>query len=166
MKDKSAHLNEDHILLSLVDESDLSEEKRSHLLACLACQEKKMALLFELEHLGEMAKGFTPLPQKRPALPFRESRRFIFHRPVFAVGFGVVLVIAGLWSLILFTDSSKQMTPRLSADMEVDLYLTDDILGESALPEYYRDIAVPTSSYFDEEFLDFVAPLGEEFSSV
>ncbi len=166
MKDKSNHLNEDEILFSLVEEPDLPEEIKSHLLACLVCQEKKKALMTELERLGKMARDFTPLPQQKPALPFRESRHFIFNRSVLAAGFSVVVIIACLWSLRSFTGSSKHITPGLSPEMEVDLYLMDDILGESALPEYYLDIAAPTYSYFDEEFLDFVVPLGEESNSV
>ena len=166
MKDKNIHLNEDQILLSLVEEHDLSEETRSHLLACLLCQEERTALMSELEHLGEMAKDFSPMPQNKPVLPFRESGHFIFNRPVLSAGFAVVLIIACLWSLTLFIDSSKQMTPGLSTDMKVDLYLMDDILEESALPEYYLDIGVASYTYFDEEFMDFVVPQGEGFNSV
>lgn len=165
MKDKSIHLNEDQILLSLVDVNDLSGDRKSHLLACSVCQERKAALMSELEHLGEMARAFVPLPQQKPALVIRESRHPGFRLPVFAAGFAVVLVIACLLSLVLFTDSSKQMTARLSTEMEADLYLVDDILEESALPEYYLDMAVASYSYFDDEFLEFVVPLEEEFNS-
>jgi len=166
MKDKSMHLNEDQILLSLADVNDLSEDIKSHLLACPVCQEKKTALMSELEHLGEMAKDFTPLPQQKPVVLFRESRHFSFRLPVFAAGIAVVLVIACLLSLVLFTDSSKQMTARLSTEIEADLYLLDEILEESSLPEYYLDIAVASYSYFDDEFLEFVTPLEEQFNSV
>jgi len=166
MKDKSMHLNEDQILLSLVDENDLSGDIKGHLLECPVCQEKKTALMSELEHLGEMAKDFTPLPQQKPVLVFREHLHFSFRLRVIGAGFAVALIIACLLSLVLFTDSSKQMTARLSTEMEADLYLMDDILEESALPEYYLDIDVASHSYFDDEFLEFVAPLEEEFNSV
>lgn len=166
MEDKRMHLNEDQILLSVVDETDLSEHKKSHLQACPICQEKRTALMSELERMGEMAKHFTPLPQQKPMLPFRESWHFGFRLPIFAAGLAVILLIAFLGSMSLFTDSSKQMTVRLSTEREADLPLMDDILEESAMPEYYLDIAVDSSSYFDDEFLKFVAPLEEQSDSV
>ena len=166
MKDKSMHLNEDQILLSLVDENDLSEDMKSHLLACIVCQEKKTALMSELQHLGEMAKDFAPLPQQKPVLLFREPRHLSLHLRILVAGFAVVLIIACLWSLVLFTDSSKPMTARLSTELEAHLYLMDDILKESALPEYYLDIAVASYNYFDDEFLEFVVPLEEQFDPV
>lgn len=166
MIDKGMHLSEDQILLSLVDENDLSQEVRSHLLACTACQEKKTALISELEHLGQMAKDLAPLPRQKPLPLVRESRHFSFRLRVLAAGFAVVLIIACLLSLVFFTDSSKQMTARLSTEMETDLYLVDEILEESTLPEYYLDIAVTSYSYFDDEFLEFVVPLEEQLDSV
>ncbi len=160
------HLSEDQILLSLVDETDLSEQKQSHLLACPVCQEKKTALMSELERMGEMAKHFAPLPQQKPMLPLRESWHLRFRLPIFAAGLAVILLIAFLGSMSLFTDSSKQMTARVSTEREADLPLMDDLLEESAMPEYYLDIAVDSSSYFDDEFLNFVVPLEEQFDSV
>ena len=166
MEDKRMHLNEDQILLSLVDEMDLSEHTKSHLQVCPVCQEKKTALMSELERMGEMAKHFTPLPQQKPMLPLRESWHFRFRLPIFAAGLAVILLIAFLGSMSLFTDSSKQMTSRLSTEREADLPLMDDLLEEFAMPEYYLDIAVDSSGYFDDEFLKFVVPLEEQLDSV
>jgi hypothetical protein len=166
MKDKSTHLNEDQILFSLVDENDLSDDTKNHLLACPVCQDKKMGLAAELERLGEMVKDFTPASQKRPLPPSQESRHFSFRLPAFAAGFALVLLIACIWGLALFTDSSKQMTAQLSTEMKEGLDLMEDIMEEAVLPEYYLDIAVASYSYFDDEFLEFVVPLEARDNSV
>ena len=166
MKDNSMHLNENQLLVSMIDESDLSEDVKGHLDACQICQEKKTAFMSELENLGKTAKDFTPMPRLKPVLPLRESRHSSFHLPVFASGIAVFLIIACLLSFALFTDSSKQITVQLATETEVDVYFLEDILEESALPEYYLDIAVTFNGYFDDEFLEFITPMEEQSNSV
>ncbi len=166
MKDKTPHLSEDQILLSIVDENDLSDHMKSHLLSCSVCQDRKAVFISDLECLGRMAKDFTPLPRKTPVPSLRKSPRFGFRLPVFAAGLAVVMIIAFLWSRAYFTDPSKQMSAQLWTEAKVDLYLIDDILEESALPEYYLDIAVASYSYLDDEFLEFIVPVEEPDDSV
>jgi len=166
MKDENMHLNEEQILISLVDEKDLAKDNQSHLQSCLACREKKTALMSELDRLGKMTKEFTPLPRQKARVYLPESRRRRFLRPVFAAGFAVAFIIVCLLSLKMFIDSPKEMTARLSPESGADLYLIDDLLEESILPEYFLDIAVASYSYFDDEFIKFVVPLEESFNSV
>jgi hypothetical protein len=166
MKDRDTHLNEDQIIVSLMDENDLTEDMKGHLLACPACQEKRTALISELENLGKMAKDLTPLPKRKPVLPVRESRRFGVGLPIFAAGSIAAVVIAFLGSIVFFNEPSKQMGAQLSTETGADFYLMDDIFGESALPEYYLDIAGASYSYFDDEFLEFIVPLEEDSNSV
>jgi len=169
MKDKDIHLNEDQILVSLVGEEDLSVEKRRHLLDCDVCQAKRMTLMSELERLGEMARDFAPLPEKKVVIPLREPRHFSFRLPAFAAGLALIVLIASVWSLMFFADSSKQMsqmTAQLSRGTEISLDLVDDILGESILPQYYLDIFAASYSYFDDEFLEFLVPVEVPSNSV
>lgn len=166
MKDKDIHLNEDQILLSIVDGGEPREEVKNHLAACPLCREERAVLIGDLERLGQMAEELTPLPQKRSVLPLRKPQRFRLRLPVFAAGFAVVLLIACLWSLSFFTDPSKQTRPPFSTEVKADLSLIDDILEDSALPEYYLDIADAPYGYFDDRFLEFLVPLGEQGNSV
>lgn len=166
MKDNSMHLNEDQILVSMIDESDLSEDGKGHLDTCQICQEKKTALISELENLGKTVKDFAPMPHHKPVLLLPESQYFNLRLPVFASGIAVFLIIACLVGFTLFTDSSKQITGQFTTEAEVELYLLDDILEESVLPEYYLDIAVTSNSYFDDEFLEFITPMEEQSNSV
>jgi hypothetical protein len=166
MKDKTPHLSEDQILLSLVDENDLSDHMKNHLLSCSVCQDKKGVLASDLERLGRMAKDFTPLPRKKPVLSSPKSHLFGFRLPVYAAGLAMVLIIAFLWGQAYFTAPSKEMRAQSSSEMKAGLYLIDDILEESALPEYYLDIAVASYSYLDDEFLEFIAPVEVPDNSV
>lgn len=166
MKDKGIHLSEDQILLSLVDGNDLSEDIKTHLLACPACRRKKTAFVLELDRLGEKAKYFTPDLKQKPVLLFRKPRDSFPRLPIFAAGVALVLIIALALSLVLFTDSSKQMTAQLSTEKEEYLYLLDEILEEAYLPDHYLDITAASNSYFDDEFVEFVVPLGDRFNSV
>jgi hypothetical protein len=164
MKDRGMHVDEDQILLSIVDGDDLSEDMKDHLTACPLCREKRTVLRCDLERLGEMAKEFTPLPRKGPVRPLSKPHRFPLRLPVFAAGFAVVLLIACLWGLSLFTDPSKQRMPPFSTEVKADLGLIDDIVEESAVPEYYLAIA-DADGYFDDRFLEFLVPLGEQGDS-
>ena len=164
MKDKGMHVNEDQVLLSIVDGDDLSEDMKDHLTACPLCREKRTVLMRDLERLGQMANEFTPLPRKRPVCPLWKPHRFPLRLPAFAAGFAVVLLIACLWSLSVFTDPSRQGTPPLSTEVKADLGLIDDMVEESGLPEYYLDIA-DAYGYFDDGFLEFLVPLGEQGNS-
>ncbi len=166
MKENRTHLNEDQILLSLVDENDLSDDAKGHITACQVCREKKTALMSELENLGEIAKDFAPLTRKKPVLVSRKSWHSVLRRPMFASGFAVIFIAVCLLGLTLFIDSSKQITARLSTEAEEDMYLLEDILEKSALPEYYLDITVTSNNYFDDEFLEFITPMEEESNSV
>jgi hypothetical protein len=166
MKDKSIHLSEDQILLSLVDENDLSEDTKSHFLACPACRRKKATFVLELDRLGEKAKDFTPDLKQKPVLFPRKPRYFFPRIPIFAAGFALVLIIVLALSLVLFTDSSKQMTAQLSTEKEEYLYLLDEILEEPYLSDHYLDITAASNSYFDDEFVEFVVPLEDPLNSV
>ena len=166
MKGSEIHLNEDKILLSLVDKNDLSEEMRNHLEDCKACRDKRASLLSELECLGKMAGEFTPEPRKRPILQVQETRRKRFHFPVFATGLASAVLVVFLCSVTLLSDSPEQMKTGLSVNSGVRLHMMEDILEEPVLSGHYLDITQTSSNYFDDEFLEFVIPVGEEFDSV
>ena len=65
-------------------------------------------------------------------------------------------------SVVLFSDSPEQMKASLSVNSEVRLYLMEEILEEPALSGHYLDITQTSYGYFDDEFLEFVVPVGEE----
>jgi hypothetical protein len=166
MKNKSIHLSQDQILLSLVDDNDLSEDIKIHLLGCPACRRKKMAFVLELDRLGEKAKYFAPDVKQNPAFLFQKAQYSFIRRPIYAVGLALVLITVLSLSILLFTDSSKQMTTQLSTEKENYLYLLDEILEEPYLPDPYLDITVASNSYFDDEFVEFIVPMEDPVNSI
>lgn len=167
MKETRAHLNEEQIVLSLVDENDLPEAMRRHLKECLTCRNRRKSLAAELDHLGKMASELAPVPQRKPVVSSRKSRRFSFRFPVFASAVAVLVLAVFLFRVVLFTDSSRQhIDANLATQADVRLYLVGELLAESPLPECYRDITLGSYSYFDDDFLEFVAPLEEHIDSV
>ena len=166
MKDNSVHLNEDQLLLSLVDENDLSEDIKNHLLGCPACRRKKTTFVLELDRLGEKAKDFAPDLKQNPAFLFQKAQNSFPRRPIFAVGLALVLITVLSLSILLFTDSSKQMTAQLSTEKENYLYLLDEILEEPYLPDPYLDITAASNSDFDDEFVEFIFPMEDPVNSI
>jgi len=166
MKDRIGHLNEGQIIDAVIDERGLKERQRRHLEMCPLCREEKAALTAELERLGQMAANFTPAPQKRPFIPARESRPFTFRRMALATGFAAALLVALIWGPAFLSDPRIQEVAEFSGEEEMDLFLVEDILAESALPENYLDMAASSQSYFDEEFMELLIPSGEYNDSV
>lgn len=164
MKGRNGHLDEDQIIAVVVDEEGLKEEQRRHLETCPLCREEKAALASGLDRLGRMAVKFTPALQRRPSIPARESRLLSFRRMVFATGFAAALLVALIWGPAFLSDPTRQRVVEFSDDEEMDLFLVEDILAESALPDYYLDMAASSPDFFDEEFMELLIP-SEEYES-
>lgn len=167
MKDTDTHLDEEQLVLSLVDEDDLPETRRKHLRDCPACLKKKKSLTAELDHLGKMADEFAPVPNRRPNVEFPEPRRLSSRIPIFAGGLAVSVLIVFLFGLVLFTDTSRRhIDAGQATQKDAGLHLVGELWDNSTLSVYYRDMAPGSYSYFDNDFLEFVAPLEEHSDSV
>jgi len=166
MKDKNIHLKEDQILLSLLEENDLTEEKRAHFEECPVCQEKRTSFLAELQHLGEMAHEFTPVPREKPAFPVKQPGAQRFRRlPMLGTGFATALLVAVLVGVHLFSESPKHMRVEMTSESDVQMGLFEEILAESALSEQYLDMTPSSYSFLDDEFMEFVVPAEEQSGS-
>jgi hypothetical protein len=159
MKTEIGHLNEKQLIAAVVAEEGLKEKPRRHLETCSLCRGERDALTSKLDLLGRMAKEFTPRPRKRPAIPLRESHPISFRRMALAAGLGAALLVAFIWGPALIPDPATQMVVELAGDEEMEVFLVDDILDESALPDYYLDMAASSDSYFDDEFMEILVPL-------
>ena len=166
MRQRGDHLTEEQICVCVVDETDLAEDARGHLLRCPACREAKAALESDLERFGQKARGFVPAPRKKIEIPLKKSRGFGFRLPAFAAVAAAVLFVIMLWGPGFFRDGSKEERAESLSELDTDLYLVEDILDESPLPTYYLDIAGASYSYMDDEFLELIAPIDESGDSV
>ncbi len=162
---KNIHLKEDQIFHCVVDEDSLSKEIRQHIEKCPVCQKKKASFASELENLGKMAGGFVPAPIKKPVLSPKEPGGQWFRLPVFATGLATGLLVAFLVGVPLYLTMQKQAKTDLTFSKEVHLNIVEDVLVEPALSEHYLDMTSPSYSFFDDEFLDFVAPVEEQIDS-
>ncbi|MDM8525596.1 hypothetical protein QUF80_19675 [Desulfococcaceae bacterium HSG8] len=169
MKTESVHLNEDQLICAVVDESDLTVAVRNHLFACPACQNEKQQFEQELKILGHMAEKFVPLHRKAvSSLPERQGFwKNVFLSPVkwprFAAGLTVILLMVGIWGSPQFETGYEEEIVQTAWESDEDQQMTTDIrvLEGYTLPEFYLDVSGETYGYFDEEFLEFVAPLEE-----
>ncbi len=162
---KNIHLKEDQIFHCVVDEESSPREIRRHIEKCPVCQKKKASLASELEHLGKMAGDFVPTPIKKPVLSLKEPGVKRFRLPVFATGLATGLLVAFLVGAPLYLTMQKQAKSDLTFINEVHTNIVEDMLVEPALYEHYLDITSPSYSFFDDEFLDFMAPVEEQIDS-
>ncbi len=61
---KDLHLEEDQLLKAVVDETDLSQSQRDHLLICRQCREGREKIEEDLTRLGQMTERFSPSPKR------------------------------------------------------------------------------------------------------
>ena len=162
---KNIHLKEEQIFHCVVDEDSLSKEIRQHIEKCPVCQKKQASFASELENLGKMAGGFIPAPIKKPVLSPKEPGGQWFSPPVFATGLAMGLLVAFLVVVPLYLTMQKQAKSDLMFSNEVHTTIVEDMLVEPVLSEHYLDITSPSYSFFDDEFLDFVAPVEEQIDS-
>lgn len=165
MKSKHIHLSEDQLIRFLTDE----KESGDHLSACPECQGKKQQFEKELDKLGQMAKAFAPSPQYDTVFLKKTgfSEKTVYHpfrRSVFAAGFVIVLLVTGIWWSVQNDISSEPQLAGIISEMEKDQKLMSEIyeMGEYAPPDLYLEISGESYGYFNDEFLEFVAPLGED----
>ena len=156
---KDQHLDEDRIIVSIVDENDLPKQLKGHLEACPVCQERRGALMAQLEGMGHMAKELAPRPQSISLPEPKVSWGLSFRWPVVASGLASLVIIAAVWGLMFSGGHQMGIAPGPAGQQVVGLSFIDDILAEPVLPAYYQDIAVASFEYFDDAFMDFVVPL-------
>ena len=153
------HLNEDQFIRTVADEKDLSGTERSHLSECPLCRAKKQEFEELLNNFTAMAKAFAPLPRKK--IEINEPAGFIESAAsaLFAVGLLLMLLI-GFWQIRIHQEENL----AIIREMEKDEALMSEVieLEESPVPEnLYPEIFAEPCGYFNDEFLEFVAPSEE-----
>ncbi len=154
------HLNEDQFIRAVADEKDLSETERSHLSECPLCRAKILEFEELLNNFTAMAKAFAPLPRKK--IEINEPAGFLRYlrlQPLFAAGLLLMLLI-GFWQIGIHQEENL----AIIREMEKDEALMSEVieLEESPVPEnLYPEIFAEPCGYFNDEFLEFVAPSEE-----
>ncbi len=175
MKEKSKnHLSEDQTIWSVIDESVLSSELKTHMASCGLCVDSKRKLEMDLKQLGNNARNFAPTMERKTALPLERSGEksgfFSFWHfntnPVLSLAAtAVILIVIALWSPVFKSGPVFKLDNGLrtvEADRQIweaDELLTEiSRLSENSLPVVYMDISGESYLGLEEEFIEFVSP--------
>jgi predicted anti-sigma-YlaC factor YlaD len=160
------HLDEKQINRAVVDETDLPEQYRSHLVECQVCRKQVEQVGTDLFLFGEHARLSVPPMTKTVSLPTDESVSAVHSHgwfPSFAVA-----VMTGIILFVYFLGVENN-APQI-ADIEsleeqpVELTIEDESLMDEVfeiveypLPDVMYEIIGEDGEDFDE-FLQFVVP--------
>jgi hypothetical protein len=145
-ENESSHLTDDHLLQSVVAETELSVEMRAHLTECSHCQRAKRQIEQDLELMGQFAGRFAPRPRRRPVIDFvpeNPSRLFPWRwtfSPFIAAAAAVVIITG---SIVVDQVRDQRLQASLYEEMLEDEAFMAEIssLEENALPLFYVDIS-------------------------
>ena len=154
------HLTENDILQALIDDTDLSDQQKVHLAQCAHCRSLKEQLEHELTRLGQLAKRYSPAPQRRITIVERKDRSSFFNWRFALSAAAIVAVILVVFGTFLIHSQRQRSIGNLAQNMvEAERLMTEvNVLVESALPPVYLDIIGQTDSSTDEDFIDFLIP--------
>jgi hypothetical protein len=175
MKEKSKnHLNEDQTICSVLDESVLSPELKTHMASCGLCADSKRKLEKDLKQLGDNARSFAPSMEQKTALPLEKSGEksefFSFGHfnksPALSLAATAVILITIVWwsPVFKFDPVSKSDNGLKTGEADQEIWEADELLteisrlSENSLPVVYMDISGESYLGLEEEFIDFVAP--------
>lgn len=157
---KDLHLEEDQLLIAVVDETDLPQSQRNHLLICRQCREGKEKIEEDLARLGHMAERFSPSPKRKVSLPAEKPQRSFWWswQTRTALGAAVVAIFIAIVGIPTLFENTQEM-------LEDEEFMTEiSMLAENALPQEYLDITGETGEEMYEEFMEFMTPMIEDES--
>ena len=161
MKDSEIHLSEEQLICAVVQEDDLGQAVKNHLLACSKCKTEKKRFEHDLNSLGRLAKDFTPKPVKRPAPALKDKKVHRPFRPIMAAGFALMLLLVALWWTGTQEPVENMMYSQILQEMEEDIDLMEKIerLESLALSGMVMETNGESYEQLNEEFLNFVVPV-------
>jgi len=154
------HLTENELLRAVIDDRDLSDLQRVHLAQCEHCRSSKAQLEQQLARLGQLARRYSPAPQRHIAVIERKDRSPFFSRG-FAFGAAAVAVaILVIMGTFLIRGQQQANVGNSAQNMvEAEKLMTEvNVLVENALPPGYLAIVGETDTSADEDFFDFLIP--------
>lgn len=163
------HLEEDQLFKALVDEHDLSQSQRDHLLNCPKCRKNMEIIERELSRLGQMAERFSPSPKTKISLPLEKPQRSFWWswqtKTAMAAAVAVLFVgivgIPALFKLMQGTGENIYTKEMLEAE---EFMAEVSMLSENALPPEYLDMTGETDEEPGDGFMEFISPMVEDES--
>jgi len=162
------HLNDEQLIQSVVDSSDLPGSVQAHLAECGHCLAGKNSFELEMTTLSQKAEQFAPKPQRRIILPAQKSknpfRNLLDWHNLTAAAATVAAVFILVWGTNLVRNLSEPGTENLTADMvESERLMTEvNTLVDNALPPFYLVLSGENNAGYDDDFYQFLIPTIEE----
>ncbi|MEA3435578.1 MAG: hypothetical protein U9R43_03875 [Thermodesulfobacteriota bacterium] len=161
---KNGHIDEDHLLQAIVDETDLPPSVREHLSSCPLCRKSMEQIEQDLNNLGKTARQLAPVTYRKISLPVERPLKIYRWLHDWRISFGAIATAAVvafvIWlsipGTILYEDTLDIMA---QVTWEDDAFMTEiGILTENAMPQVYLDIIGECYVGIDDEFIQFVIP--------
>ena len=162
------HLDDEQLIQSIVDASDLPDSAQAHLSECAQCLAGKSSFERELTTLGQKAEQFAPQPQRRIMLPAPKSknpwRNLLDWHNLVAAAATVAAVFIMVWGTNLVRNLPEPGAENLTADMIESQRLMTEVntLVDNALPPFYLVLSGENNAGYDDEFYQFLIPTIEE----
>jgi len=163
-KKNGSHLNEEQIYKAIIDESQLLPSENEHLSDCSECRTALESFQKDLKLLGQTAERFVPLPKRRKILYEKTGKNFLFG---WGASFAAAITI--LFFVITMHSDSMKLVFDNKTDITNSALYSEDILMtqvnnliENPLPAKYLFISDEDNTDYDEDFIDFVVPSGDD----
>jgi hypothetical protein len=162
------HLDDEQLIQSVVDASDLPGSVQAHLAECGQCLAGKNSFELEMTTLSQKAEQFAPQPQRRIMLPAQKSknpfRNLLDWHNLVAAAATVAAVFILVWGTNLVRNLSEPGTENLKADMVESERLMTEVktLVDNALPPFYLVLSGENNAGYDDDFYQFLIPTIEE----
>jgi len=163
MSDKQDHLNENQLMQTIVDKTDLPDEWLAHLEVCADCRREKASVEKKLYQLHFLADQHLPVQKRNIRLPVRESAQSHSWFVGWQAAAGVAAVAVVFMFFISFwqgyTTQQHSAHHLVLETQDTDIIMAEvDLMVESALPEIYLDICGESVPGYDDQFMQFVVP--------
>jgi len=125
------HLVEDDILRAVIDDTALSELQQVHLAQCSRCRSLREQLEKELTRLGQLAKRYSPAPQKRITFVERKARSpffkwgFAFSAAAAILGVAAALAFVPPWAALAIGAAAGLLVPLVTFAVQYLLRIED-----------------------------------------
>ncbi len=161
---KNSHIDEEHLLQAIVDETDLPPSVREHLSSCPLCRENMEQIEQDLNNLGQTAKRLAPGTYRKISLPVEKSSRIYRWLHDWRISFGTIataaVVVLVIWlSIPNTTIHEDSLDIMAQVTWDDDVFITEiNMLTQNAMPQVYLDIIGEYYVGIDDEFIKFVVP--------
>ena len=163
--DPKAHLDSERIMISMVDERELSPSEREHLSLCPDCAAARARLVSQLSGLSAQAVTHTPVSRKKIALPAEQQANamawFMRWSLGMAAAVATVVIVAVFLLGRMFPGGQGFDEMKLASETARDEMLLAEVraLENDPLPRAYSEIIPDAGVSLDEDFFDFLIPL-------